>query len=75
MKIKSDKLQAEIEKALNKLLDVQSTKTEADREELRSNIRLAMQWKAIENKLNDASWGSGFTKGNGEDKDARELDD
>jgi hypothetical protein len=33
-----------------------------------------MQWKAIENKLNDATWGSGFTKGNGEDKDAR-LDD
>jgi len=56
-----DKLKTEIEKALNKLLEVQNLSTKEDREELRSNVRLAMQWKAVENKLSDADWGSGFS--------------
>jgi hypothetical protein len=61
-----DQLKIDIEKGLRELLGGKSTKTEAEKNELRANLKLAMQFRAIESKIGDEEYGSGFS--NGDDK-------
>lgn len=64
MKIKlNDPLKRDIEKALVELLSGKSIKTPEERKELRDNLRLAMQFRAIEAKIGDDEYGSGFANG------------
>jgi len=74
MKKKSgkDPLKDDIEKALVELLGGKSTKTGEERKELRANLKLAMQFRAIEAKIGDDEYGSGFTNA---DDDANESGD
>jgi len=58
----ADPLKGDIEKALVELLSGKSTKTVEERKELRDNLRLAMQFRAIEAKIGDEDYGSGFAK-------------
>ena len=60
-KKKDDPLRGDIQKALKELLGGKSTKTPEERKELRDNLRLAMQFRAIEAKIGDDEYGSGFT--------------
>ena len=71
MKTKNDPLRGDIEKALKELLGGKSTKSAEERKELRDNLRLAMQFRAIEAKIGDDEYGSGFTDADNEKK----LDD
>ena len=61
MKTKNDPLRGDIEKALKELLGGKSTKSAEERKELRDNLRLAMQFRAIEAKIGDDEYGSGFS--------------
>ena len=70
MKTKNDPLRGDIEKALKELLGGKSTKSPEEREELRDNLRLAMQFRAIEAKIGDDEYGSGFADGQGDEKKA-----
>jgi hypothetical protein len=62
MKKKSgkDPLKDIIEKALTELLGDKQTKNDEERKELRANLKLAMQFRAIEAKIGDDEYGSGF---------------
>lgn len=60
-KKKPDPLRRDIEKALIELLGGKSTKSPEERKELRDNLRLAMQFRAIEAKIGDEDYGSGFS--------------
>jgi len=71
---KTDNLEASIEKGLKLLLNGNSTKTDAEKEELRRNILLAIKWQAVKLKKSEGGWGSGFKNGQGDADDAG-LDD
>jgi hypothetical protein len=66
-----DPLKDDIEKALVELLGGKSTKTDEERKELRANLKLAMQFRAIEAKIGDDEYGSGFVN----DDESKQSDD
>lgn len=71
----NDPLKRDIEKALVELLGGKSTKTDEERKELRANLKLAMQFRAIEAKIGDDEYGSGFANGKDGDENAESSDD
>ena len=74
-KNKEDRLRESIEKSLTELLGGKSTKTVEERAELRANLKLAMQFRAIEAKIGEEEYGSGFTNGRDDEKQPESDDD
>jgi hypothetical protein len=74
MKKPADNLEAAIEKSLTELLGGKSEKSKEEKDELRSNVLLAIKWQAVKLKKSETGWGSGFKPANGEEDDAG-LDD
>ena len=67
-----DALKRDIETGLRELLGGKSTKTADEKEELRRNLKLAIQFRLAEAKIGDDEYGSGFS--NGDDKPADDDD-